>query len=306
MIESLLNILPIALLFLLGISLRVFSIISQNTISEIKKIVANIALPALLFTSFMEVDFEPDFLVIILFMFLFPVIMLLIGGLINRISGVNSKYFRFLMAGYETGMLGYAIFLTFFGTESLPAVAIVDLGQGLFVFFVLLPTLNVLEKGAFSIKDVLLSIVSSPVIIAIVLGLLLGSQDVVLTSTSVGSSISQFISLLSGLTTPLIVICLGYELQFSKNGFTMALKTVVIRKSLLFISAIIFNHFVIINILHLPEIYSYALYTVMLMPPPFVISIFMDQEDRKSVGYITNTVSISILVSVAFLLFILI
>ena len=251
-------------------------IITEKTVSDLKKIVANIALPALLFLSFMQINIKKELVVIIFIMFLFPTLMLFIGNFFNRILKINNKYFRFLMSGYETGMLGYAIFLVFFGQENLPAVALVDLGQGLFVFFILLPFLNSMETGETSVKSVFKTVITSPVIIAIVSGLIIGAVGFNLKAYSITTSLLEFINIVGGLTTPLIMISLGYEIQFSKNGFFNALKTVIIRKIIMILAATIINEFVINKLLHLPKIYSYAVYTVLLMPPPICYIYFYE------------------------------
>ena len=46
------------------------------------------------------------------------------------------------------------------------------------------------------------------------------------------------------------------------------------------------------------EIYEYAVFTMFMLPPPFVISIYMKQEDRANLSYVVNTLSLSTVVSV--------
>lgn len=302
MLDSILNILPITLFFLIGITIKKLNMIAQLSISDIKKIVANITLPALLFIGFSQISLKKEYLLIVIIMFCTPTIMLLLGKVLNRSLKINNKYFPFLLSGFESGMLGYALFLAFFGIENLPAIALVDLGQGLFVFFILVPTLNSLDSKATSIKTVALSIIKSPVIIAILSGLLVGGIGIKFDVNILLSSIFDFINIVGGLTMPLIMISLGFEIEFKKAGLARAIKTVLIRKILLVSIALVLNKFLIVSLLNLPQIYEYALLTIFLMPPPFVISIFMDQKDRESVGYVTNTLSISIILSVLILL----
>ena len=43
--------------------------------------------------------------------------------------------------------------------------------------------------------------------------------------------------------------------------------------------------------------YEYALLTMFILPPPFVIAVFMDKDDRENQQYVVNTLSLSTLVS---------
>lgn len=302
MINSIISIMPILLLFVLGFFLKWKNIIKPQSIGDIKSIVANIALPALLFRGFMGVTLSPEYLLIIAVMFFIPVIMLLLGKVLNRVLNVKNRYFPYLLSGFEMGMFGYAIFSTVFGLENLPVIAIVDLGQVIFVFFILLPMLNSSTKQSNSFKSISMSFIKSPVIIAIILGLITGCSGIKWGSNILLNSILNFIDIVGALTMPLIMLSLGYELEFKKSGFIKAVKTVFVRKLILVFLAIIINKFIISGLLHLPELYVFAVLIMFLMPPPFVISIFMDQDDRESLGYITNTLSISILFSVLILI----
>ncbi len=102
--------LPILLLFLLGNLFRMKSYVSENTISEVKKLVVNVFLPSLLFLSFSHTQLELKHLVIVIAMFLICTILLFTGRLFQRLLKVESKYFYLLFTGFEAGMLGYSLF----------------------------------------------------------------------------------------------------------------------------------------------------------------------------------------------------
>lgn len=296
MLSSLLNVSPIFLFLFIGIILRLSNKIRRESIKDIKFIVANITLPALLFKGFLEVTFGIDFIYIILIMFCLPIVMLGVGHLSNKVLRINSNYFPYTLAGFENGMLGYALFLTIFGSENLPVMATVDLGQGLFVFIILLPIMKREINGEKGVKNLLKSLVSSPVIIAIFLGLLLGFFNPLAGNNSIIIAGGKFIELLGNLTMPLIMISIGYEISFKKSGLRKALTTVLFRNVLLIISGLLINNF-IVSALHLPKIYEYAILLMFIMPPPFIISIFMDQDDIENLSYVTNTLSISTILS---------
>jgi hypothetical protein len=44
--------------------------------------------------------------------------------------------------------------------------------------------------------------------------------------------------------------------------------------------------------------YRYAMMVMFLTPPPFVISIFMKQDDKPNMDYVANTLSLDTVVSI--------
>ena len=298
MLKTILSVLPLILLFATGFLLQKLSFFKQSTIIDLKKIVANLALPALLFSAFVSLEFERKFLLVVVTMFVICLVMLFIGIGIRKLLKIESEYFPLLMAGFEMGMLGYALFLSIYGSENLSTFALVDLGQVLFVFFVLMGLLLQKKTGLRKKSELLKSFVSSPVIIAIIAGLAVSFLKQVIDPNIFFNSINEFLNITGSLTVPLIALVIGYELSIKKDGILLSLQTIIIRKVLLAVLAIVVNLLIIRNVLELPKIYEYAVFTMFMLPPPFVISIYMKQEDRANLNYVVNTLSLSTVVSV--------
>lgn len=297
MLKTILSVLPLILLFATGFLLQKLSFFKQSTILDLKKIVSNLALPALLFTAFVSLEFERKFLLVVVTMFVICLLMLLAGLGIRKLLKIESEYFPLLMAGFEMGMLGYALFLSIYGSENLSTFALIDLGQVLFVFFVLMGLLIQKKTGLQKKSELLKSFVSSPVIIAIIAGLAVSFLKQVIDPNIFLDSINEFLHITGSLTVPLIALVIGYELSIKKDGILLSLQTIIIRKVLLAVLAIVVNLLIIRNVLELPKIYEYAVFTMFMLPPPFVISIYMKQEDRANLNYVVNTLSLSTVVS---------
>jgi predicted permease len=297
MLKTILSVLPLILLFATGFLLQKLSFFKQSTIIDLKKIVSNLALPALLFTAFVSLEFERKFLLVVVTMFVICLLMLLAGLGIRKLLKIESEYFPLLMAGFEMGMLGYALFLSIYGSENLSTFALVDLGQVLFVFLVLMGLLIQKKTGLRKKSELLKSFVSSPVIIAIIAGLAVSFLKQVIDPNIFFNSINEFLNITGSLTVPLIALVIGYELSIKKDGILLSLQTIIIRKVLLAVLAIVVNLLIIRNVLELPKIYEYAVFTMFMLPPPFVISIYMNQEDRANLNYVVNTLSLSTVVS---------
>jgi len=199
--------LPIFFLIALGCLLGKRGFFSLEMIEGLKKIIASIALPALLFSAFSQVHVDGKLGLLALGIYAACGVMGLIGHVASRIVRLPSPSSVFLFQGFEAGMLGYGLFIALFGQSALSSFATADLGQVLFVFTALMTQLRRSEIGGPIRPLVLLNnMLLSPVIIAIVTGLLAslafpGTQG---SPWSSHSALSPLLTTVGSLTTPLV------------------------------------------------------------------------------------------------------
>ena len=171
-LDVLFKVVPVLLLFLLGYALGRLKFLSPATRSELKKLVVNVTLPAVLFLAFAGVSLQLRLLIIPVMIFSACVIVLLVSYRFAPKTWSGGRYFPHLMTGFEAGMLGYAIFGAVYGQENIYKFGLIDLGQVMFVFFVLAPALQRQASGAQPFTDTLRSFIRTPVILAILAGVL--------------------------------------------------------------------------------------------------------------------------------------
>lgn len=293
------KVLPVIFLFILGIFFRKTNFISDKTVGDFKKIIINIALPSLLFISFSNTNFEAKHLVIVSSVFITCIVLLLIGKLITIFFKIKSPYFSTLLTGFEAGMLGYSIFGAVFGAENIFKFAIIDLGQVTFVFFILVAVLVKYRDGSKSFFDTLVNFIKTPVIIAILGGILVqktGFTNVV-PSNSLLTSVLETFKLLSTLVTPLICLVIGYEIKFAKGSLKKPVQIILLRMVLLLSFALIINKYILSGLLHLDPIFQAALMTMFILPPPFIIPLYISDMDVENKSYVFNTLSLNTIVT---------
>jgi predicted permease len=298
--DIILSVLPVLSLFVFGYILQRIHFFKQGSIQDIKKLVVSIALPCLLFIAFSQLELQYSLLAIVVIVFMLCIVMVCIGKIVARILNISSPYFPLMLGGFETGMLGYAIFISVYGIQDIDKLAIIDLGQVLFVFFVLMALLIQLRDGTQNAGQLLKTFISSPVIIAIFAGIVVSliKHQVDFVDTRSYQYVHQLVSMLGNLTVPLICLVIGYELKVDFGTLRLSAQTIVIRKILLLSFAILINKVVFIRILHLDPLYEYALLTMFILPPPFVISLFLKNNDVDNQQYVVNTLSLSTVVSI--------
>lgn len=298
--EIISKVLPVFLLFLLGYIFKRTGFLSPQTASQMKKLVANITLPALLLRAFMSMVPGKDELLLALMMFIICAVLLIGSQLLMRIIGKKGDIRGYMVSGFEAGMLGYALFLSVFGNAALPVFATVDLGQVLFVFVVLMPML-LARSGADSdgsgiagstARTALRNVVTSPVVWAIIGGLILGILGRSLQiSPEPFAPISGFLEIVGNLTVPVIALAIGYELSFSREIMGKALLFVLIRKVVLLGIALL-----LVRILPVQsELTALAFMTMLLLPPPFVVTLAAKDDEQ---GLVSGILSLSTIISI--------
>jgi predicted permease len=294
--EIISKVLPVFFLFILGYIFRRTGFLSAQTASQLKKLVANITLPALLLRAFMSMVPGRDELLLALMMFAICAVLLIGSQLLMTLIGKKGDIRGYMVSGFEAGMMGYALFLSVFGDSALPVFATVDLGQVLFVFVVLMPMLLARSRadigGAGTAKTALQNVITSPVVWAILGGLLLGSIGRTFQiSPEPFAPISGFLEIIGNLTVPVIALAIGYELSFSRELMGKALIFVVIRKAVLLGIALL-----LIRILPVQnELTALAFMTMLLLPPPFVVTLAAEKEEQ---GLVSGILSLSTVISI--------
>lgn len=289
---------PILALFLLGFLLKRARFFKADTIAEIKKFVTTITLPALLFNAFLSLEIQLKDTLMIAVIYLMCVLMIFIGKGVAKIAKVRSPYFPLLMGGFEMGMFGYALFISLYGEEHLGKMAFLVIGQSFFVFTVLFSAITAVQDGKQSMRSNLKNFLSSPIILAMITGIIVGQVSPNLGQGPTAAAFLVFIRLLGSITVPLITITIGYGIAIGRKGLGLSLFTILIRKSFLVVFALLINRYIINGFLHMDKMYSYAMVILALSPPTFIFSVLADPDDTENYEYINRTISLDCLVSI--------
>ena len=291
--------LPVILLVLLGILMRRLNFLQAATVADFKKLVVNLTLPLLLFKAFATMQFEARYLLIVVIIFAACTLVMLLSTRLKSLPGLSSDYSSFLMAGFEAGMLGYAIFSSIYSEANIPYFAVMDLGQVLFVFFVLITRLENHQGRQISLAQTFKTFLKSPVIIGILAGVIANFSGiyVALAGWELALSVLKTAEILAGLTTPLVALIIGYELRFEKSRLALPLQTVALRLVLWVSLALLFNFLVIRQSLGLPPTFEAAVLLMAILPAPFVVPFYLKAGESEERDYILNTLSLGTIVT---------
>lgn len=296
---------PILLLIATGVLIRKIRLISESGLEEIKGLLVNAALPAAFFVTFLNVEFDTNYLGIFLFMPILLFALLALGYLLGRLSFAKGPT-PFLMTGFEFGMLGIGLFTTAYGMSNFYAISVVGLPHELFVWIVLVTLMKARYGGPTSWKGTLTSLARSPIIISIAAGTLfnlLGLADW-FTSALVLRSFVSALEMLSNIIGPLILIVVGYGTRISFDRLKSATPVVLIRGVIIAAVALVVAPWVTRDLLELPPIFSHALFTFVVLPPPYIVPLYIPGSETEDLTYSNNVLSTYTLISiVAFLIY---
>lgn len=295
------QVLPILILLGVGVWIRRARFISPATVDDVRKLIVNLALPSVLFIAFLDVELKRSDSLIVVATFAICVVLLLVGRALRPRFGGNHEYFPMLMTGFEAGMLGIGLFGTTYGLDNIGAFALVDLGHELFIWFVFLAVLLAMRDGRQEPGRLFRAFVASPVVIAIIAGL-------VGNFTGIGADLRQWvvtggainaIELLAGLTGPLILLVVGHGIHLDTGHIREAVVPIAARFAVALVLAIVLPPLLIGELLEGGPLQQAALFTLLILPPPFIIPLYMREGDEAERRYVNNVLSLYTLLSIA-------
>ncbi len=286
MTELLQRLLPILFILILGMVIKKTRLLSDEVITGLKTIIVKIALPVILFRSFGTMNLEISYLLLFVLVFLYCCILYVAGELLNKwLPKVYSRYFSGgYMTGFEFGMIGVGLFGAIWGVEHLPVIMLVGFGHELFIWFFYVPLVSFKGEGTFDLKKTVLEFMRTPTIIGIVLGIGFNLFNLYESfgQTLIGSSIYVTIDFIAPLTSPLILLVIGYAMSFGKLNAKEAIVYIATRWLLVLGIGVPMLLLILATIKGLDPLFTQAYMAFILLPAPYILPLFIkDSEEAE-------------------------
>ena len=291
------TVLPVLLMLAIGMLCRRRRLISREGVNALKNVVVNITLPAVLLNAFASTRYTLMDVAIPLLMFAACLAAWALGRLTMRVLGMKSRFVPFLTTGFEAGMLGYALFEMLYGAGRTAEFARFDLGQVLFVFTVYKLLLGREGREKADLGKLAREMVFSPIIIAIVVGVLLGATGLyrALEASGISSVFDACTTFVSAPTSAIILLTIGYDLVLGDIPWASTGKVVALRFVIMMVLRTAF--ILILNALWPAAGLAAAINVMFILPPPFVLPVFADDAQQRT--YVSSALSVSTLVAIA-------
>ncbi|ONI39575.1 hypothetical protein AN396_08005 [Candidatus Epulonipiscium fishelsonii] len=288
------KVIPILLLFLLGVWIKHINFISKEGMKAIKKWAASLALPVVLFKTFIYIKLEKEYFIVVILMYILFTTLMLVGALLNRIPQLRQNLNQYMATAFSFGLIGLPLFEIIHGQENMGIFTIIGLGHELFVWTIYYGSIRMASTGeTFSLKEVL-KVLKSPLIISVFLGLTFNilNVPVLLKENELWLGFMETVEYISLTATPLILVALGYGMEIQPIYLKKSIPLILTR----FIATVIVGiPFKFITELFIgPSIlFDVSYISFLLLPPIFSLPmLFGENVDDEDISVLTNAISI--------------
>lgn len=293
--EILTVLVPVVVTLGLGWFSRRAGIINDKGIAGLKALVMNFTLPAVLFNVFYTAQFTLTLAVVVLCVTGCCFIGFGLGFLLRRLFPKSNPFLPYLTTGFETGMLGYGLYLMLFPADQLFNVAMIDLGQACFMFSVYITLLNM--NTGLAPRAAVRKTLSSPMLLGLALGLVFGLTGLgrALSATPAGAVVAELFSYISAPTGMLMIFVVGYGLQIKKGGLRASLLGVLARSVVMALLCVLFLSVAGLFI-PITEALFWAAILVFSLPASFIIPLFTQNGEDEA--YVSTALSFGSLLAI--------
>ena len=281
-------VLPIVVMLGLGMVCRRKNIFDMNGLAGLKAVVGDVCLPVVLFNAFFTAKYSLSVALIFVLVYAGFGVALALGFSLRKLAAPHGKFFPFLLASAEGGMLGYALYGVLMGEQS--GFAAVDLGQTVFAYTAFLGFLSLTDGSKPTAGGLVKNMLTNKSCVGMALGILLGVLGVghwVLSSPAAGV-VTGTISMITAPTSALVLLVVGYELDLDKSLLRPVAVTVACRLAIMgaLLAAV---SFILFHIVPYDKGLQTALMIMYALPAPFIIPLFADVGEEGK--YISTALS---------------
>ena len=277
-------VLPVIVMLAIGTLCREKKLINDAGVESLQSIVMNFTLPAVLFANFYKNSIALDTILFPLVLFILTAGGIYLGKFVCKIAKEDDQSLPFMLTGYEAGMLGYTLLTLLVGADNLSTFAVMDVGHCLAIFTVYIAMVKNVGGEKQSLKDSLMGVVKTPVLMAVFFGMIFGVAGIgqFLATTSVGPLIDTVCSFISAPTSAMILIVIGYRMKFKGINMSKIIKAIIMRivmqVALFFIVLVLFKS---LGGVFAEPFTILSMGIMLLLPPPYVLPLYISGEERK-------------------------
>ncbi|MDD3403724.1 MAG: hypothetical protein PHQ72_10275 [Hespellia sp.] len=295
------TVLPIILILGLGYYCKRKEILSDKGIEGIKTLSIKFLWPLVLFYAFFTASYGIETILYAGVNFATNAIAFAIGIFMRPRVKEHGFSYPYLLSGFETGMIGYAMFTLLFGAGNISYLALLDVGHALFIFPIFLSCLN-MEQGQGTLRDSVKDMLKSTIMIALAIGMIAGLTGIgeVIMNSQAGMVIERIYNLASSANVVMILVVMGYNLSFSWKQVKESANVILVRMLIMVLCAVgslwLIQIFVPLNVYLVS-----AVVVTYIMPPVYMLAVYV--KDKKENEFMSTTTTIyTVLTIIAFLI----
>ncbi len=293
--------LKIAIFLMLGLFFRKGKLLNKSGIEGIKKIIIYLAIPAVLFLSFSQLEFKLSFIPVILAIFCLNLLLFWVGMGFYKLTGSKDRLMPLFMTTMNFALLGIPLYEAVYGIENLHNYTIFGIGHEIFMWFVFYFLLRwFLTKGSVE-RGINWGFIKSPIIWSIIVGCFFGILKIDLSAENnwIFQGVIDSIKSISFMATPLILIFIGYNISFSISLMKSSFKYISLRLTVTFILGYLVKIIILDHLIEKTVYFDSAYFLLLSLPPVFSIPILAsDYLDENELTLLNNTIVLHAVITI--------
>ena len=290
-------VLPVIVILLCGALVRKRKIMSQEGMDQLKSLLVKICLPCLLLGTFYKMSFTGREAAAFFTMSGTTLVTFLLGLVVCRLLKIRQRTAPWMCTTIEGDSVGYALFILLFGQENLYHLGLLDAGNALIQWTLVITMLALSGGEKKSPREIVKSLVN-PVNISILLGVALSASGIGprLAATKAGETLNSVLDFVGSPVSALIMLSVGYGLSFRNMNWKEMLQSAGARAA---ISAVIGVIVCVILKKLFPEdpMYFGAGLIFFICPPTYVYTMYARNEEENA--YVSGFLAFYTLLTVA-------
>lgn len=290
-------VLPVVAILLAGALVRRKKLATAEGMGQLKGVLVNICLPAVLFRTFYAMEFNWKETGIFFLMGGVTLTGFLLGFLMRRLLRARYGILPWLCTTIEGGSIGYALFILLFGQSNLYHLALLDAGNAMIQWSIVMTVLAMRGRDKQSPGQIARSLIS-PINVAIAAGLLLSVTGLGrgISATQAGKTLEAVLDFMGAPVSAMIMLAVGFDLRFEQIEWKETMKAVLSRAA---VYALLGTVVYLLLGRMSPEdgLYSAAALIYFILPPTFAYSVYVKEE--KESAYLGGFLGVYTLLTIA-------
>jgi len=111
------------------------------------------------------------------------------------------------------------------------------------------------------------------------------------------------VGLIGSLTVPLILLVVVCGIQIDKKEFFNSARVIVIHLVVNIPAALLLNYFIIEKLMGLDKGFQAAVFTLLILPPPFILTLYMNPERKDELCSVDNSLTLHTIITILVFIF---
>ena len=275
-------VLPVIVIVLIGAFVRKKGMVTANGMGQIKAVLVNICLPAVLFNTFYAMDFTWKETTMFLTMSGATLAAFGLGFLAMKLFCAEEKIFPWLCTTIEGGSIGYALFILLYGQDNLFHLALLDAGNAVIQWSLVMTMLAMRTSGKRPLGETVKSLIT-PINVAIAAGLVCSITGIgkAVSASAPGQALEKVLDFVGTPVSAMIMMSVGFDLSFGDIRWKETLKAAGARAAIFAVLGIV-TYIIAGHVFTDDPLYRGAVLIFFILPPTYAYTVYVKKPEESS------------------------